>query len=164
MNKGGHPENCTVKITKNFVLKKYCKNSHKEYVNELFFYLLSEKKKLNYIPELIDYNPVNRTLKTKNVGIPIDQYCSDNEIDIDTFLPQIKSIYNKFRAIGYYHNDLRYKNILINEFTKKIYLIDFEYTDIVYTDKDDQEIIKKINSLKSKSKSKSKSKKKSKKS
>ena len=158
MNKGGHPENCSVKITKNYVLKKYNENSHQGYVNELFFYLLSEKKKINYIPELIDYNPVNRTLKTKNVGIPIDQYCYDNGIDIDTFLPKIKQIYNKFIAIGYYHNDLRYKNILINETTKKIYLIDFEYTDIEYKDKDDQNIIKKLNSLKSKSKSRSKKK------
>ena len=57
--------------------------------------------------------------------------------------------------MGYYHNDLRYKNIIIDPDTKKLYLIDFEFTDKEYKDLDDENIVQKI---KRKSKSKKKSK------
>ena len=55
--------------------------------------------------------------------------------------------------MGYYHNDLRYKNIIINPDSKKLYLIDFEFTDTKDKDLDDENIVKK---LKRKSKTKSK--------
>ena len=144
MNKGGHPDTAHIKITKNYILKTYNKEYHSAYVNELHYYILAKKKKLNYIPELIDYDPIKLTFKIKNVGVALDEYCSNNELDIDTFLPKIKNIYNKFISLGFYHNDLRYKNIIINPISKKLYLIDFEYTGIKYTDNDDQNIVKKI--------------------
>jgi len=161
MNKGGHPDNAKVKITKQSVLKTYNKESHKAYANELFFYLLSKKHKLNFIPDLISYDLLKRNIKTKNVGVALDQYCSDNEIDIDTFIPDIKKIYNKLLSYGFFHNDLRYKNIVINPSNKKLYLIDFEFSGPKYTDLDDQNIVKKItkkNDSGSKSKKKSKKK------
>ena len=46
--------------------------------------------------------------------------------------------------MGYYHNDLRYKNIIINPDTKNLYLIDFEFTDREYKDLDEEDIVKKI--------------------
>ena len=63
-------------------------------------------------------------------------------------------MYDRFIKLGYYHNDLRLKNIIINPNSKKLYLIDFEFTDIKYKDLDDENIVKKIRNL-SKTKSKS---------
>ena len=38
MNKGGHPDTAHIKITKNYILKTYNKESHSAYVNELHYY------------------------------------------------------------------------------------------------------------------------------
>ena len=56
--------------------------------------------------------------------------------------------------MGYYHNDLRLKNIVINPNSKKLYLIDFEFTDRKYKDLDDEKIVKKLKKLSNKTKSK----------
>ena len=64
-------------------------------------------------------------------------------------------MYDRFIKLGYYHNDLRLKNIIINPNTKRLYLIDFEFTDIKYKDEDEEYIVKKIRNL-SKTKTKSK--------
>ena len=56
-------------------------------------------------------------------------------------------MYDRFKKLGYYHNDMRLKNIIINPNSKKLYLIDFEFTDIKYKDLDDENIIKKFKKL-----------------
>jgi len=54
------------------------------------------------------------------------------------------------KNLGYYHNDLRFKNIVINQDTKKLYLIDFEFSDREYKDKDDEKIVERIKTKKQK--------------
>jgi tRNA A-37 threonylcarbamoyl transferase component Bud32 len=142
----------TVKISKKYIISTFEKEDLDIFKTELFIYLLGKQKKMEFIPKLIDYDCSKLVLKTENVGITLEEYCESGD-DLDDFLPQIKKIYNKFIKVGYYHNDLRYKNIIINPDSKKLYLIDFEFTDTKYNDVDDENIVKK---LKRKSKTKSK--------
>ena len=145
----------TVKITKDIVKNKYEKEDLEIFKNELFFYLLGEQKCISFIPKLISYDCSKLIICTENVGKTLEEYCNSEE-ELHTFLPEIKKIYNKFIKLGYYHNDLRYKNIIINTNTKKLYLIDFEFTSQEYKDLDDEDIVKKFkrNSIRSKKKSK----------
>ena len=142
----------TVKISKKYIISTFEKEDLDIFKTELFIYLLGQQKKIGFIPKLIDYDCSKLVLKTENVGITLEEYCESGD-DLDDFLPQIKKIYNKFIKVGYYHNDLRYKNIIINPDSKKLYLIDFEFTDTKDKDLDDENIVKK---LKRKSKTKSK--------
>ena len=142
----------TVKISKKYITSYFEKEDLDIFKTELFIYLLGQQKKIGFIPKLIDYDCSKLVLKTENVGITLEEYCESGD-NLDDFLPQIKKIYNKFIKVGYYHNDLRYKNIIINPESKKLYLIDFEFTDTKYNDLDDENIVKK---LKRKSKTQSK--------
>lgn len=142
----------TVKISKDIVKNKYEKDDLEIFKNELFFYLLGQQKKIEYIPKLVSYDCSKLIICVENVGKTLEEYCNDEE-ELDDFIPQIKKIYNRFVKLGYYHNDLRYKNIIINPDTKKLYLIDFEFTSQEYKDLDDENIVKKI---KRKSRSKKK--------
>ena len=153
-----------VKITNKYVLTKFDKGDVNIFKNELFIYLLGEQKNISFIPKLVDYNCDKLYIKTENVGISLQEYCDEYGCEFeDSFIPKIKNIYDKFIKFGYYHNDLRLKNIIINPNSKKLYLIDFEFTDVKFKDDDDENIIKKFKGLnKSKSKSKSKSRSKSK--
>ena len=146
-----------VKITKKYVLSKFDKEDLDIFKNELFIYLLAKQKNISFIPKLIDYNCDKLYIKTENVGISLQDYCDNYGCQFeDSFIPKIKIMYDRFIKLGYYHNDLRLKNIIINPNSKKLYLIDFEFTDIKYKDLDDENIVKKIRNL-SKTKSKSKS-------
>ena len=145
-----------VKITKKYVLSKFDKEDLDIFKNELFIYLLAKQKNISFIPKLIDYNCDKLYIKTENVGISLQDYCDNYGCQFeDSFIPKIKIMYDRFIKLGYYHNDLRLKNIIINPNSKKLYLIDFEFTDIKYKDLDDENIVKKIRNL-SKTKSKSK--------
>ena len=148
-----------IKITKEHVTTKYNKEDVDVFQKELFIYLLGQQKNINFIPELIHYDCDKLILRTENVGISLQEYCDGYGCELDDFLPNIKKMYNKLIKLGYYHNDLRLKNIVINPDTKKLYLIDFEFTDREYKDLDEENLVKKITK---KSKSKSKSKRKSK--
>tara|TARA_B100000900_G_scaffold388416_1_gene380435 strand:- start:11776 stop:12210 length:435 start_codon:yes stop_codon:yes gene_type:complete len=141
-----------VKITKDIVKNNYEKEDLEIFKNELFFYLLGQQKRISFIPKLVSYDCSKLTICVENVGTTLEEYCNSEE-ELHTFLPKIKKIYDRFVKMGYYHNDLRYKNIIINPDTKKLYLIDFEFTSQEYKDLDDEEIVKKI---KKKSKSKKK--------
>ena len=144
-----------VKITKNYVLSNFGKEDIDIFKNELFIYLLGKQKNISYIPKLIDYNCDKLYIKTENVGISLQDYCDNYGCEFeDSFIPKIKIIYDRFIKLGYFHNDLRLKNIIINPNSKKLFLIDFEFTDIKYKDLDDENIVKKIRNL-SKTKSKS---------
>ena len=141
-----------VKISKEYIKTKYEKDDLEMFKNELFFYLLGKQKRLNYIPKLISYDCDKLIICTENVGTTLEDYCNSKE-ELYEFFPKIRNIYNRFVKLGYYHNDLRYKNIIINPDTKRLYLIDFEFTSREYKDLDDENIVK---NLKKKKRTKSK--------
>lgn len=133
-----------VKITKKEITTKYSKEDVELFKNELFIYLLGKQKRIKYIPKLIDYDCDKLIIRTENVGISLQEYFDETGDDFNYFIPKIKKIYNHFVKLGYYHNDLRLKNIVINPETKKLYLIDFEFTSQEYKDLDEEDIVKKI--------------------
>lgn len=133
----------TVKISKDIVKNKYEVDDLEIFKNELFFYLLGQQKNISFIPKLVSYDCSKLIICVENVGTTLEEYCNSGE-ELDDFLPKIKIIYNRFVRLGYYHNDLRYKNIIINPDTKRLYLIDFEFTSREYKDLDEENIVKKI--------------------
>ena len=142
-----------VKISKEYIKTKYEKDDLEMFKNELFFYLLGKQKRLNYIPKLISYDCDKLIICTENVGTTLEDYCNSKE-ELYEFFPKIRNIYNRFVKLGYYHNDLRYKNIIINPDTKRLYLIDFEFTSREYKDLDDENIVKNLKQRKKRTKSK----------
>ena len=145
----------TVKITKDIVKNKYEKEDLEIFKNELFFYLLGQQKNISFIPKLVSYDCSKLIICVENVGTTLEEYCNSGE-ELEDFLPKIKKIYDRFVKLGYYHNDLRYKNIIINPDSKDLYLIDFEFTNQEYKDLDDENIVKKIKRKAIRSKKKSK--------
>ena len=69
-------------------------------------------------------------------------------------IPKIMKEYKKLVKLGFYHNDLRYKNIVYNEKKDQLYLIDFEFTSTRFLDKDDDHIIKPLKNIRSNKKTK----------
>ena len=84
--------------------------------------------------------------------VTLEEYCNER-IDLDSFCQKYVT-YTIIRKTRYYHNDLRYKNIIINPDTKRLYLIDFEFTSQEYKDLDDENIVKNLNKRKKRTKSK----------
>jgi thiamine kinase-like enzyme len=138
---GGTSGNCIIKKSRNHIQKTYKKSGHKSFMNELYIYLLAKQKNLSYIPELLSYNVEKRILKIKNVGKSLSELYK-GEKKKEELIPKIIKEYNKLVKLGFYHNDLRYKNVIYNEEQNKYYLIDFEYTSTKFTDKDHDHIIK----------------------
>ena len=136
--------NKNIKITKNYITSKFKKEDVDIFKTELFIYLLGKQKNIKYIPKLIDYDCDKLIIKTENVGISLQEYLDETGDDFNYFIPKIRKIYNHFVKLGYYHNDLRLKNIVIHPETKKLYLIDFEFTSQEYKDLDEEDIVKKI--------------------
>ena len=146
----------SVKVSKNSVTTKYEAEDIELFKNELFIYLLAKQKNISFIPKILSYDCDKLIICTKNVGISMQDYCDGYGCEFDDFIPRIRTIYNKLIKLGYYHNDLRLKNIVINPNNEKLYLIDFEFTDREYKDLDEEDIVKKITSVKNPRKSRSK--------
>lgn len=93
----------------------------KGYKNEMLVY----SKKLSYTPTLISHNPKTHTIK---ISVECCKTLSRIPVkDREQYYPQIKKLFHQFkRDTGYYHNDLAPANIIVNEKTGKITLIDFE--------------------------------------
>ena len=116
MLKGGSGASITKKD--NVITKK--KLGKKRYENELMVY----RKRLSYTPKLISADDKNRVIK-------ISYECCKTLTQIPMkdrvkYYPKIKELYNRFKKdTGYYHDDLQPRNIIVNEKTGKITLIDF---------------------------------------
>ena len=142
-----------IKISKENVTTKYKKEDVDVFQKELFIYLLGQQKRISFIPKLLHYDCDKLILRTENVGISLQEYCDEYGCELDDFIPKIRKMYNRLVKLGYYHNDLRLKNIIINPDTKQLFLIDFEFKDREYKDLDEENLVKK---LKRKSRTKSK--------
>ena len=107
---------CDIFIKENYVVKNYKVN--KSYLNEKNFYLNIKKYNLCFIPKLYAFNDTHKILIIQNVG----QRINKNKVDWSV----IRKYYDILSSLGYYHNDMRVPNILLND--NKFYIIDFEYT------------------------------------
>ena len=103
-----------VMINKKTVSKKFkkTKEGRKNFMNELYVYLLAKEKKLKFIPKLIEYNIENQVIVTENSGKSLDYIPEENWQEREKHLPGISKIYKGLEQFGLYHNDIRYKNIV----------------------------------------------------
>lgn len=159
MKEGGAQNNAKIIIDKDKITKIYRKKYYKDFVNELSFYLLQKQKKLKFIPKLLSYDIQKRTLVIENAGISIRELCRKRECNKEEFLPEIKKMYDKLVSLGFYHNDMRWRNIIYNESKDQFFLIDFEHTSPEYTDLGIEGIVEKLKTIKKKTKKKSRKKK-----
>ena len=155
-----------VMINKKTVTKKFkkTKEGRKNFMNELYVYLLAKEKKLKFIPKLIEYNIENQVIVTENVGKALSYIPEEDWQGREKHLPGISKIYKGLEKFGLFHNDIRYKNIVWNKKTNKYYIIDFDFVSVKNLEADGDYIIRNIEKkiLKKKGKSK-KTKKKNKK-
>tara|TARA_B100000035_G_scaffold314419_1_gene330644 strand:+ start:2502 stop:2984 length:483 start_codon:yes stop_codon:yes gene_type:complete len=153
-----------VNINKKTVTKKFkkTKEGRKNFMNELYVYLLAKENKLKFIPKLISYNISSQTIVTENVGRSLDYIPEEDWQGREKHLPGISKIYKGLEKFGIYHNDLRYKNIVWNKKNNKYYLIDFDFVGFKNREADGDFIIRNIEKkiLKKKGKSKKTKKKK----
>ena len=89
------------KITKRF---KKTKEGRKNFMNELYVYLLAKEKKLKFIPKLIEYNISSQTIVTENVGKSLDFIPESDWIEREKHLPGISKIYKGLEKWGLFHN------------------------------------------------------------
>ena len=122
----GQSSTRTIIKKKKYIIKKY--KEDKLFLNERDFYLNISKYNLEFIPKLFCFNNKNRILIIENVGKNINKKILRKNINI------IKILEDKLVSLGYYHNDMRMKNILLNKESNKFYLIDFEKTSDDFTD------------------------------
>jgi len=153
-----------VMINKKTVTKRFrkTKSGRKNFMNELYVYLLAKEKKLKFIPKLIEYNIGDQTIVTENVGKSLDYIPEENWQEREKHLPGISKIYKGLEQFGLFHNDLRYKNIVWDKKKNKYYLIDFDFVSVKNLEADGDFIIRNIEKkiLKKKGKSKKTKKKK----
>lgn len=153
-----------VMINKKTVTKRFkkTKSGRKNFMNELYVYLLAKEKKLKFIPKLIEYNIENQVIVTENVGKSLDYIPEENWQEREKHLPGISKIYKGLEKFGLYHNDIRYKNIVWDKKKNKYYLIDFDFVSVKNLEADGDYIIRNIEKkiLKKKGKSKKTKKKK----
>ena len=135
------------KVTKIYDNKNYKHENFKKFINELSIYLMAKELKLDFIPKLLSYNILERKIVTKNEGISLKELCEIKNCKKKDFLPHILVIYNKLKDLGFYHNDLKWRNVIYNEKKDKYFLIDFEITSPKYEDSEKQSLIHKINKL-----------------
>ncbi len=113
-------------IRKNKFIIKHYKKDCIGFRRELKFYL-DLTGKLNFIPKLYGYSISQKKIIIENVGkIPSMDFIKEN-IDVINKYEYILKIF------GYYHNDIRRKNITFHN--ERFYLIDFEMSDTKFTDK-----------------------------
>ena len=153
-----------VMINKKTVTKRFrkTKSGRKNFMNELYVYLLAKEKKLKFIPKLIEYNIENQVIVTENVGKSLNYIPEENWREREKHLPGISKIYKGLEQFGLFHNDLRYKNLVWNKKKNKYYMIDFDFVSVKNLEADGDYIIRNIEKkiLKKKGKSKKTKKKK----
>ena len=153
-----------VMINKKTVTKRFrkTKSGRKNFMNELYVYLLAKEKKLKFIPKLIEYNIENQVIVTENVGKSLDYIPEEDWQEREKHLPGISKIYKGLEQFGLFHNDLRYKNIVWDKKKNKYFLIDFDFVSVKNLEADGDYIIRNIEKkiLKKKGKSKKTKKKK----
>ena len=137
--KGGTADNSSVIRKGNTIIKTYKKSGNENFKRELIIYLLAKQEKLDFIPKLRSFNIKKRQIVTEYIGPTLNQIYKGRVAEKKKLIPRIKKLYGKLLKSGYHHNDIRYYNVCMRN--DKMYLIDFEFSDIKYSDKNDNKIL-----------------------
>jgi thiamine kinase-like enzyme len=152
----------SIQYKKDTITKRFKKKQDKDFikfVKELSVYIAADKKKLDYIPQLVSFSYKNRSITTKKInGYDLGQIPEDDFEKREKFLPKIDKILKRLKKdLNLYHNDVLYRNFVYNPNSKKLYIIDFESVSISRTSFDKKDWIE--YKLKEKNKKKHKNKK-----
>jgi len=137
--KGGTANNSSVIRKGNKIIKTYKKSGNENFKRELIIYLLAKQEKLDFIPKLRSFNIKKRQIVSEYIGPTLDQIYKGRVAEKRKLIPRIKKLYQKLLKSGYHHNDIRFYNVCMRN--DKLYLIDFEFSDIKYSDKNDNKIL-----------------------
>ena len=137
--KGGTANNSSVIRKGNKIIKTYKKSGNENFKRELIIYLLAKQEKLDFIPKLRSFNIKKRQIVSEYIGPTLDQIYKGRVAEKRKLIPRIKKLYQKLLKSGYHHNDIRFYNVCMRN--DKMYLIDFEFSDIKYSDKNDNKIL-----------------------
>lgn len=101
------------------------------------------EKNLSYIPKLISSDDKKQSLTIQRIPMSLFDLSPAERVK---YYPEIKKLKKRFENdTGLFHNDLHFKNILIND-RGKLFLIDFEFTSKEPTKKVEQkEFLEKVN-------------------
>ena len=114
------------------ILKRFKQSELKKkmYINEKRIYL--KLKEEDFLPKLRYFDDKNFILGLTHVGDSLEVFKNEKSEEyyrqVDNINEQIKNIVDVLsNKYGLYHNDLRYRNICIDD-SNKIRIIDFDYT------------------------------------
>jgi len=119
------------------LVKKQFQTKNK-YERERDFYI-NFNHVLSYIPRLVRWNDVEKTIWTEYCGISLNLKYPPKERY--KFKHQIRFMVDELKSVGYYHNDIRWKNIVENE-NGRLFLIDFEVVSIDNKERDPEWILR----------------------
>ena len=128
-------DNCWIDKTESTVVKRFKNNplGNHRFHSELSAYLRANKKKLDYIPKLIDWDPEKLSITMERIEA-VRKSRRGRE-------PEIRELAKRFLSdTSLHHNDIRFKNVLVDK-NNKLYLIDFELSSKNDTDKNDDKIL-----------------------
>lgn len=119
------------------LVKKQFQTKNK-YERERDFYI-NFNNILSYIPRLVRWDDVEKTIWTEYCGISLNLKYTPKERY--KFKPQIRFMVDELKAVGYYHNDIRWKNIVEND-NGRLFLIDFEVVSVDNKERDPEWILR----------------------
>lgn len=123
---------------KNLYLVKKQFRTKSKYEKEKDFYI-NFNNVFPFIPNLISCNDIEKTIWTECCGISLNlKYLPKERYK---FKPQIRFMVDELRAVGYYHNDIRWKNIVEND-EGRLFLIDFEVVSVDNKERDPEWILR----------------------
>lgn len=120
-----------------YLVKKQFKTKNK-YEKEKDFYL-NFNHVCSFIPNLVRSSDIEKTIWIQYCGISLNlKYAPEERYK---FKPQIRFMVDELRALGYYHNDIRWKNIVEND-EGRLFLIDFEVVSVDNKERDPEWILR----------------------
>ena len=132
--------NCSVEIFPDRVVKTFKFNAKQRFLNELKFYEYYSQS-YHFVPNLLDYDHLKREIVLENVGQSLTtKHYRKNKNIYKNYTTEINLMVNTLKKNKIYHNDIRYKNVCIND-NQELYLIDFEVWSHKYQDKNDDKIL-----------------------
>jgi len=132
--------NCIVNVFPDRVEKTFKGRSVRKYLNEKKFYV-EYSHLLGFVPDLISYDDDEMKLTITNVGECLTRkHYRKNKKIYKQYNREINLMCRWLKKSKIYHNDVRYKNVCIDE-DDNLYLIDFEMFSDICLDRDDDCIL-----------------------
>ena len=126
---------------KDHIIKRYTPKARGRFVTERNFYLIHGERFQHFLPKLYRYDDNTLELFLEKKGMSLSEFnYRKNRKNLHKFNSQILEMVDELKSHGIYHNDIRYKNVLI-DCKDNLSLIDFEMWGVTDEDKNDDNIL-----------------------